>query len=96
MQPFAHDLTRQLRTIAVAAEMAKIEMAQCGRNDPLGDFRRRDVGEVTMAAQDALFDAPGPPGILLEQLQIMIGFQQQYIGRPDALDHEVGGVTEVG
>ena len=47
----------------------------CG-NDPFDDPRRVIVREVAVPAQDALLDAPGALGVGLEQLQVMIGFQQ--------------------
>jgi len=96
LQSFAHDLIGQFRAVAVTAEMAQIQMAQFRRNDLFGDVGRRDIGEVTPLALDSLFDAPGTSGVFLEQLQVMIGLQQENIRRADAFDDQLRGIAEVG
>ena len=49
-----------------------------------------------MPAQYALFDAPGAFGVLLQELQVMIGFQQKHVRGTNAFDDEIRGVAEVG
>ena len=51
-------------------------MAQSRRDDLFNNTCGGVVREVAVAAQDALLDAPGPFGVFLQQLQVMIGFQQ--------------------
>ena len=54
------------------------------------------VGEVAMTAHDALFQRPGPGGIFLKKLQVMVGFHDQHIHLADAFGDELGGVAEIG
>lgn len=51
---------------------------------------------MAVPAQDALLDAPRALGVGLEQLQVMIGFQQEHVRGANAFDDEVGGMAEVG
>src|SRR6266849_3759809 len=48
-----------------------------------------------MAAEDSLFEAPGPVRTILQQFDIVIGFQDQDIGVADAFEGQFGGVAEV-
>ena len=56
---FGHDVMRQFGSIAFAAQMGEIEMAQIGRHDLRGGFGGGFVGEMAVAAEDALLEAPG-------------------------------------
>ena len=49
-----------------------------------------------MPAQDALFDAPGTAGVLLQELKIVIRFQEQNICRAHPVDDQLGGMAKVG
>jgi len=86
----------ELRPVTVTAQVPEIQTPQFIRDDLLSDFGGSDIGEMTVAAEDALFDAPGAPGVFLEQLQVMIGLQQENIRRADAFDDQLRGIAEVG
>jgi hypothetical protein len=48
-----------------------------------------------MTAEDSLFDAPGAFQVVLEQLGIVIGFQDQHLGRFHPLQNQPGGMAKV-
>lgn len=50
---------------------------------------------MTVATEDSLFDAPGPFGVLLQELEIVVGFKHQDVGVFDPFDNKLGGVTEI-
>ena len=90
-----NDAMRQFRTVALAAEVSQVEMAKVGRHDFLGGVGGVLVGQMTMPPGDALLEAPGTAGVL-QHLEIMIGFQHEHVGLANALEHEFGGMAEVG
>src|SRR6266436_6543354 len=51
---------------------------------------------MAMAAEDALLETPGPVRAILQQLDIVIGFQQQNIGRAEPIQDEFCYLAEVG
>jgi len=51
---------------------------------------------MAVPAEDALLDAPGAFGVLLQQFQVMIGFKQQNVGASDTFNDQFGGIAEVG
>ncbi len=71
-------------------------MAQFGRDNLPGDFSGGVVGKMAVPAEDALLDAPRPFGVVLQQLEVMVGFEQQHVRGAHAFDHQFGGVAEVG
>src|SRR6185436_19966799 len=75
--------------------MAKIELAQFRGDNLFGGIGRGGVREMTVPAEDPLFDAPRAAEIFLQQFQIMICFQHEHIGGAHALDDELRGMAEV-
>src|SRR5438132_3254131 len=71
-------------------------MPQFIRDDLLSDFGGSDVREMTVPAEDALFDAPGALGVFLQQLQIVVCFQQQDVRGTDRLDNQFRRMAQVG
>ena len=59
LQAVVDDAMRQLGAIALAAQMAEIQMAQVGGHDLLGGIRGGFVREMAVPAQNALLEAPG-------------------------------------
>ena len=96
LKPFADDPVREFRAIAVAAEVAEIQVTQLSRHNLFGGIGGTVVGEVSVAAEDALLEAPRAAGVFLQEFYIVIGFQQENIGSADAFDDQSGGVTKVG
>ena len=96
LKPFTDDAVREFRPIAVAAEVAEIQMAQFGGHNLFRGIGRSVVGEMSVPAQDALLQAPRSAGVFLQQFHIVIGFQQEHIGGADAFDDQFGRVAEVG
>src|SRR6266849_11144324 len=68
------DAMGQFRPVTIGAEVAEVKMAQLGRDNLPGDFSGSVVGKMTVPAEDALFDAPGAFGVVLQQLEVMVGF----------------------
>jgi len=95
-QGVADGKTSQIGTMAVAAEMAQIELPQLGRDQLFGHLGGCFVGKMAVAAEDALLDAPGAFGVVLQQFEVMVGFEQQHVRGAHAFDDEFGRVAEVG
>lgn len=92
----ADGLEGEVGTIAVAAQVSEVEVAEAGSDDLLGEVGGIGVREVAVAADDALFDAPGAAGVVLEEFQVVVGFKNEGVGGTNTLDDQAGGMTEVG
>ena len=68
---------------------------QCGE-DGAEHLAGAVVGEVPMAAADALFDRPRALRVVLQHLRAMVGLDHQHVGLADALPDVWRGVAEVG
>ncbi len=75
-QTIIHDAVGQGGPVAFAAQVSKVEMTQLGGHELLRGIGGGFVGEMAMTAEDALFEAPGPVRAILQQLDIVIGFEQ--------------------
>jgi len=84
------------RAVAIGAEMAEVEVFHEVGDDFGGDFGGGVVGEMAVPGENALLDRPGTFGVLLQQPQIVVGFEDERPRLADAFDDEFGGVTEVG
>ena len=96
LEAFTHGVDRTFGLIAIAAQVAEIQMAQPSGDDLLNNPRGVLVREMAVPAQDALLDAPRPLGVFLKELQVVVGFQQQHVRGADAFHDEFCGVAEVG
>ena len=88
-------LVRQLGPVALAAQVAEVDVAQFGGHDLLGGIRGGFVREMAVPAQDALLQAPGTVGTILQHLHVVICLQHERVGRADAFEHQPRGVAEV-
>lgn len=88
-------LVGDLGAVAVAAEVAEVELFQVGVDDLLEDIGGGVIGEVAVTAKDALFQTPRAARVFLQELQIMVGFQDNDVRAADAFDDELGGMAEV-
>jgi hypothetical protein len=93
---FVHDAVGEFGAVALAAEVAEVEVTQFGRHDLGGGLRRGVIGKVSVAAEDALFEAPGSADAILEHFDIVIGFEHQGMGGADAFEDQFGDVSQVG
>jgi len=93
---FGHDVLREFRLVTFAAQMGEIEVAQAVGHDLRGGLGGGDVGEVAVAAEDALLETPRTARTILQHLHVMIGFEHEDIGGADAVEDEPGGVAKVG
>lgn len=88
-------LVGELGAIAVAAEVAEVELLQVGVQDLVEDIGGGVIGEVAVAAEDALLQTPWTSHIFLQELQVVIGFQDNDVRAADAFHDELGGMAEV-
>jgi hypothetical protein len=70
-------------------------MAKVSGHDLGGGISRRFVREMPMPPQNALFEAPGPPGTVLQHLDIVIRFQQEHIRGADTFEHKLRRMPKV-
>ena len=75
LQTFVQDPVGKVRTVALAAEMAKIEVAQLTRHKLLRAISGSFIREVAVPAKDALLKAPRTMGAVLQHLDVVIGLQ---------------------
>ena len=87
LQTVIHDTMGKLRAVALTAEMAEIQMPQIGRHEMFDRVGGGLVGEMSVAAENALFEAPGSVRAILEHFDVMVGFQQQDIGLPKTVQY---------
>jgi hypothetical protein len=92
---FTDDLLRDFGFIAVATEMRQKQVAQPVANDFGGDIRRGFVIKVPVPAHDALFRGPRPNRVLLEHLDVMVGFKDEQIHLPDAFKNKFRRVPKI-
>ena len=96
LQAFAHNALREFRFVAVATQVAEVEMAQIGRNDFLNAIGSGFVGEMAVTAEDALLQTPRTMRTILQHFYIVIGFKDERVRGANALEHKLGDVPEVG
>ena len=61
-----------------------------------GGFGGGDVREMSVASEDALLERPRAARTILQHLHVVIGFKDEDVRGADAVEHELGGVAEVG
>ncbi len=88
LKPLADDAVSQFGAVAVAAEVAQVQVPQLRRDDLFGRLGCGVVRKVSVAALNPLFDAPRAFQIVLEQLNVVVGFQNENVGRAHALDDQ--------
>ena len=96
LQAIGHDALRQLRLVAIATQVAEVEMLQVAGHDFGDAIRRRFVREMAVPAEDALLQAPRAMRAILQHAHVVIGFEHKRIGFADTFQHELGDVAEVG
>lgn len=95
VEAFGHYPRRNFRAVAFAAQMRQIKVPESGGHDFGHSFGGGLVGEMPMASENPLFQSPGAAGIL-EQFDIMVGFEHEDIGEPNTFEHEFGHVSQIG
>jgi hypothetical protein len=81
---FAHHLAREFRPIAIAAQVAKINMTKVAVHDCLQRFSSGFIGKMAMPAGNTLLQTPWPARIVLQHFQIVIRFEHEDIGSAHA------------
>ena len=70
-------------------------MVQAGVGQALDEFGGLVVGEVAVARHDALLGRPGPLGVGLKQLGVVVGLDKQAVGAAQAVLDQVGDKADV-
>lgn len=96
LQTFVHDALGEFGFVALAAEMAEIQITQLGGHDFLRCFGSGFVGKMSVTAKDSLLEAPRTARTVLQHFHVMIGFEHQCIGGSDAFEHQLGRMAKVG
>lgn len=96
LEAFGDGGVGEFGAVAVAAEVAEVDVAEVGTDDFRGGVGSGGITEVAVSAEDALFGGPRSAGIFLEEFEVVVGFEDEDVGGADALDDEFGGVAEVG
>lgn len=84
------------KAVAVAADVGEYDVSPAGAGDGGEEFAHVLVGEVAVAAGDALFGGPGAFPIGLEEAGAVVGFDDHNIDVVQALVDVGGDVAEVG
>ena len=96
MELFSHDVLREFRTIAFAAQVREVKMLQIGGHDLRGGFGGGGVGKMAVASEDALLERPRAARTILQHLHVVVGFEHEHVCGADAVEHKPGDVAEVG
>src|SRR2546421_9650620 len=75
--------------------MSQKQMAQFCRGDLLRHCGGGIIRKVTMPAENSLFETPWPVWIVLKHFRIVVGFQHKHMGRSDAVQDQLGRMSEV-
>jgi len=96
VQAFAHDVAREFRAIAFAAEMREVKMFQFRGHDLRGGLGSGFVRKMAVASKNALLETPRSADAILQHFHVVIGFEHEDVGRTDAFEHQFRHVAEVG
>ena len=96
MELLGHDVLREFGLVAFAAQVGEVKIFQFRRHDLCGGFGGGDVREMAVAAEDALLERPRAARTILQHLHVVVGFEDEDVRGADAVEHELGGVPEVG
>jgi hypothetical protein len=69
--------SRKFRFVTIAAEVTQENVLQIGSDQIGEDIRGGIIAEVTVAAHDALFDAPRAAGVVLQEFHVVVGFEDE-------------------
>lgn len=96
LQALIHDVVREFGFVALAAQVAEIQVAQVGGHDFLGGVGGVGIGKMSVPAQDSLLQFPRAARTVLKHLHVVIGFEDEDVRGADTFDDELGHVAEVG
>jgi hypothetical protein len=96
LQAIRHDPHGQIGMIALAAQVTEIEVAEFSAHDLLGGIGSGFVGEMAMPPEDALFKAPRTMRAILQQLDVVVRFENENVCGANAIKHVARRVAKVG
>lgn len=89
-------LKRELRRIAIAAQVSEDDPVDFSRQQFLDHPRRRGVGQMSVAGLDPLLHRPRAMSVILQKLFIMIGLDHKGVDLPQPFHDHFGRVAEIG
>ena len=93
---FGHDVLSGFGGIAFAAKVRQIKLPQSCGHDMRDGLGGGDVGNVAVAAEDALFERPRAARTVLQHLHVVVGFEDEDVRMANAFEDQLGDVTKVG
>jgi hypothetical protein len=96
LELFTHHPSGEFGLVAFTAQVGEVEVFQFGGHDLRGGFGGGLVREMAVASENALLQAPRAVDTILQQLHIMIGFEDEDVRGARALNDQFRHVTEVG
>ena len=91
-----HDVLGEFGLVAFAAQVREVKLLQSGGHDLRDGLGGGGVGDVAVAAKDALLERPRAARTILQHLHVVVGFKHQDARGADAVEHQLGDVAEVG
>ena len=87
---------RQLRSIAIAAQMSEHNALDFSAQQLLDHSRRCGVRKMTMPRLDSLFHRPRPMWIVLQHFLVVIRFDHERVHPPQSFHHHLRRAAEIG
>src|ERR1039458_4924617 len=86
LEAVGHDAVGEFGLVALAAQVREVKLAQLGGHDLRGGFGGGFVGQMAVAAENALLEAPRAARTILQHLHVMIGFEHEDVRGADAVE----------
>ena len=91
----ANDVEGAFEFVAFAAEMGNEDLAKGVAGDVFEELCGGFVGQVPLAAEDALFQRPGAGGAA-DEIDVVVGLQDEELAAAEAFARDLGGHAEIG
>ena len=87
---------RQLRRVAIPAQMTEHDALQFPAQELFDHRRRGRVRQMAVARLDPLFHRPRPMRIGLQHFFVVVGLDHERVHFPQPLDHHLRRIPEIG
>ena len=96
LQAVLHYFERQVRFVAIAAQVAQVKVPQIVGHDVGSAIGGRLVREMTVPTQDSLLKTPRAMWAFLQHPDVMIGFKHEHVCRASSLAYKSSDMAKVG
>lgn len=93
---FLDSFLRKLRPVTIAAKMREDDVPELTGDNFTNYGGGIVITQVAVPAHDSLFCRPRTNRVILQQFQVVVGFQNDHVNIANPFDDEFCGVTEVG